>query len=222
MASEDPAPGHLTRTALVVEFGLGVVALLLAYITGHWPIPGLHFWSGSAPGNLHAVGLGSAAALPMFLVLLVMERTPWGPLLRLRRAVDELLVPLFRHCTIADLALISLAAGIGEELFFRGLMQTAISDAIGTEYQAVIGLLLSSIAFGVCHWVTPTYAALATLIGVYFGWMYLATENLLVPMTAHALYDFVALLYLIRPRGKRAEDRVGLHDDPHRPGSDAE
>jgi len=45
---------------------------------------------------------------------------------------------------------------------------------------------------------TPTYAILATLIGVYFGGLVLWTENLLPAIIAHGVYDFAALVYLTR------------------------
>jgi hypothetical protein len=47
------------------------------------------------------------------------------------------------------------------------------------------------------HAVTVTYAVLATAVGAYLGWLALTTGNLLVPMIAHGLYDFVASVYLI-------------------------
>jgi membrane protease YdiL (CAAX protease family) len=48
------------------------------------------------------------------------------------------------------------------------------------------------------HLVTKTYAVIATLIGAYLGVLWLATENLLAPITTHAVYDFVALVYFLR------------------------
>ena len=43
---------------------------------------------------------------------------------------------------------------------------------------------------------------LAGLIGLYLGWLWLAVGNLLVPIVVHALYDFVALMYLVKVRGE--------------------
>ena len=56
--------------------------------------------------------------------------------------------------------------------------------------------------FGLAHSVTRTYAILATIIGLYFGWLWLATGNLLVPITTHAVYDFLALVYFVRIRAR--------------------
>jgi membrane protease YdiL (CAAX protease family) len=35
--------------------------------------------------------------------------------------------------------------------------------------------------------------------GLYFGWLLIASGSLWPPIVAHALYDFVALCYLLRP-----------------------
>ena len=39
---------------------------------------------------------------------------------------------------------------------------------------------------------------LAGLFGLYLGALWLLTGNLLVAIAAHAVYDFFALLYLVR------------------------
>ena len=36
------------------------------------------------------------------------------------------------------------------------------------------------------------------LLGFYLGWIYLTSDNLLGPILAHALYDFVVLVYVVR------------------------
>ena len=75
------------------------------------------------------------------------------------------------ECTVADLALISLLAGLGEELLFRGLIQDGLVGWLGP-WPA---LVLTSVLFGLMHPITPGYAVLATLAGAYLGWVYLAT-----------------------------------------------
>jgi membrane protease YdiL (CAAX protease family) len=94
-----------------------------------------------------------------------------------------------------DLAVISALAGLGEEMLFRGVVQTLIERASGSPWLAVAA---ASVLFGLAHPITRTYAVLAALIGVYLGWLFLANGNLLVPIVAHAAYDFVALVYLLR------------------------
>ena len=70
----------------------------------------------------HAGAVGVAAAVPMTVVFFLCLRWPLGPLRALHRFMQVVVRPLFRVCTLFDLAVISLLAGIGEELFFRGFL----------------------------------------------------------------------------------------------------
>jgi hypothetical protein len=89
-------------------------------------------------------------------------------------------------------SMLGLAAGIGEELLFRGVLQYELQQQVDS---TAVALGVSSVIFGLLHAITPLYAILATLASLYFGWLYLISDNLLVPVTAHAFYDFIALLY---------------------------
>jgi hypothetical protein len=77
-----------------------------------------------------------------------------------------------------------------------------------------IGLAVAALLFGLAHFITPTYAVLAGTMGLYLGWLWIDTGNLLVPITAHAVYDFLALAYLakIRP-GRVPPDAAGGLDE---------
>ena len=88
---------------------------------------------------------------------------------------------------------LGLAAGIGEEMLFRGILQYEINTKFGISN--LIAVVSSSIIFGILHAVTPLYAILATLASFYFGFLYLSTGNLLVPIVTHGFYDFCALFY---------------------------
>ena len=112
-----------------------------------------------------------------------------------------MLVPLFRECRLLDLAVISALAGLGEEMLFRGVVQQAVADWVDGERGIWVGLALAALLFGLVHMITPTYAVLAGLIGLYLGWIWIATDrNLLVPIVTHAAYDFLALVYLVKVR----------------------
>jgi hypothetical protein len=91
---------------------------------------------------------------------------------------------VFASATVVDICLISIWAGIAEELLFRGVLQTRW------------GLIPTSILFGVLHFATPAYALLATVVGLYIGLLHHFFRSLLIPIQLHALYDFAALLYL--------------------------
>ena len=86
---------------------------------------------------------------------------------RLNAVVDGFLVPLFAGVGWLQLALVSLVAGVGEELFFRGVLQPTLIGWIGI----AAGLIAASVVFGLLHAITPTYALLATAVGAYLGWL---------------------------------------------------
>jgi uncharacterized protein len=98
------------------------------------------------------------------------------------------------------LAIVAAAAGLGEELLFRGLAQEGLSRLVGGEYGDWVALAVASLLFGVCHWLNTTYAVLALLAGLYFGLLLMLTGSLWTPIVAHAAYDFIALVYLVQPK----------------------
>jgi membrane protease YdiL (CAAX protease family) len=181
---------------LLVEAGLVPLAYGLGWLTGVDPGSALR-WD--------AAGLvrGLAATLPllaMFGLLLALDR--WEPLGRIRRIVEELLGPLTKAARPVELVALCALAGLGEELFFRGFLQAWLGRLLGPTG----GLILGGLIFGLAHALTPLYVVLAWAIGVYLGWVWTASENLLVPVVAHAAYDLVALTWLIRLRRRDNSD----------------
>jgi membrane protease YdiL (CAAX protease family) len=180
----------LSRIAIITvvfEGGLGALAAAIA-----WPL-GISLTDHIA-WRWDDVLIGAAAALPVLAVAILGIRVRWKPIERLKQVVDELIVPLFRNCSLFDFVLISLAAGIGEELLFRGLIQMGLISWLGV----AAGLALASIVFGLFHPITVMYAVLATAMGAWLGWLCLLTDNLLTAIVCHAVYDFLALVYLER------------------------
>jgi membrane protease YdiL (CAAX protease family) len=130
-------------------------------------------------------------------------KCPLEPFKEITRIVDEVIAPLFRDCRLVQLAVIAALAGLGEEMLFRGVIQAAVAAEIAGPHGPWLGLAVAAILFGLLHPVTPTYALLAGLIGGSLGWLWLLTGNLLVPVTAHAMYDFLVLLYFVKWRRSR-------------------
>lgn len=173
--------------AATFEGSLVLLAIVLGWLLGTKPTATFHF-------DPYDAVLAVAATLPPLALFWLCVKYPIGPLKEIARIVDEMLVPLFRECGIVQLAVIAAMAGLGEEMIFRGVVQTALGDGAGPW----IALLAAAVLFGLLHTVTPTYALLAGLIGLYLGWLWMATGNLLVPVVVHGLYDFVALVYLVK------------------------
>ncbi len=206
MSEEQLPGGKIVGIAVLFEGGLIVLAWGLGLLL-ETPFGEQTFLT------LSAIGLGVAATMPLFLGLYGTIRSSWPVLARLRHVIEEQVVPLFAGCTVWGIATISILAGVGEEALFRGVMQTNLAGAMGV----VPALLMTSILFGLVHFVTSTYAVMAGIIGLYLGVISIWSGNLFVPMVVHALYDFVALMYLVRyvrpaPEGSVAEaagDDVG-------------
>lgn len=178
---------QLMSLAVLFEGGMIVLALLLGWLTDI-PILGAMKW------NLADLGLGIAVCVPMLLLFAACIRWPIGSLRSIREFTDEVIRPMFRTCSVFDLAVICVLAGFGEEALFRGLLQPLLERYC----EPWLAIAVASLAFGIMHPITPTYAALATGVGIYLGVIFKWNENLAVVMLAHGLYDFVALLYLTR------------------------
>lgn len=91
-----------------------------------------------------------------------------------------------------------LTAALGEELFFRAFIQ------------GQWGLIAGSIAFGILHFGdrdirVVSYWSYAH--GLLFGLSYLLTENFVVPVIAHGLFDLGGVLYfqLMQDRTEKNE-----------------
>ncbi len=172
------------------ESVLVFVALGLGHLGGVSPIEHLRLDAAS-------VVLGAAGALPMLGILLWCLRTTWGPMRRLVALVEERLGPYLANASAGGILLLALLAGVGEELLFRGVIQGWLAERA----PLWLAIAAASLLFGVGHWLSASYAVMASLIGAYFGILFLLSGNLLAPMVAHAAYDVVALFVLTRRVG---------------------
>lgn len=185
----------IAATAIMLEAGLGMAALALGAIMRSSVLATLHW-------NLRALLLGCVAAVPMLSLFIACASATSGPLADIRRKLDELLAGLFDAASTLDLLVISVAAGVGEELFFRAFLQGELTTAVGPW----LGLGAASVLFGLAHPITRLYVVLAIAMGCYLGWIWMASGNLVVPIIAHGLYDFIVLASLARRREHEAED----------------
>ena len=208
--SAEQTPDQVYLTAVVFESLLAVLALFLGWVAGPDPrdlIPELDFsehWP-LVQGLLY----GLLASIPVLLVIEGVRRLPWEPVQELERLTDDALNKTLLQLRPGELIVISLCAGIGEELLFRGWMLpwlagNSIADANQTEL--VLAVVGSSLAFGLMHPITKLYVVLAALMGVYFATLMILTGNLLVPIVAHAAYDAVQLILTARQTRRERSD----------------
>jgi membrane protease YdiL (CAAX protease family) len=184
--------GGLLVLALGVEYGLALAALGLGWLTGVNPLAGLR-------GTWRDVLLGLAVASPLLLLFRLAQRSRWRPLVALREQVEGMVRFLFARAVAIDLVYVAVAAGVGEELFFRGWLQPWLARPLGPAG----GLALASLLFGLAHPHSAVYVAMAATIGLVLGGLAMATGSLVGPIVAHAAYDLVALVWLTQALRRR-------------------
>jgi uncharacterized protein len=105
-----------------------------------------------------------------------------------RSSADIYLAMVLKPLELPDLIWLGILPGLSEELLFRGVML----PAVGLD---PIGIILSSICFGVLHmsnlqqW---SYAVWATLVGMLLAFTMVETGNLLIPIVAHITTNLVS------------------------------
>lgn len=199
---QDQSPDEVFLSAALFESALAVLALLLGWALGPSArdlIPELE------PENLwpifRGIGLGLLAAVPIFAAVEVIRRIPWEPIQELERLTEDGMIKSLLMLNPPELLVISLCAGIGEELLFRGWLMYWLANGMSTlapetnpTLALFLALMVSSLVFGFFHPITRLYIVLAAVMGVYFGLLVIWTGNLLVPIVAHAAYDAAQLL----------------------------
>lgn len=189
MKNDTPAPGDPTVPIALFEGALAIVAVVVGRWIGVRPLATFQAsWAG--------LGLGLLAALPMLAILALCVWGPFRALNDLVRLVRGQISSLFGRMTLTQMALLSLMAGVGEETLFRGLLQSAVGGWVGGTPGAWAGLAVATVVFAAGHAISRAYFVLAGVIGLYLGLVWMASGNLLVPILAHALYDFAAMVHL--------------------------
>jgi uncharacterized protein len=178
-------PTKLTESRILrLEATLATALLVLAF-----------FWSWLRSLGLSArldVGMtealaGVAAAVALTLSLPFFTSTFASRVLLLRdmKGVwDDLLTPLGKSLTLAEIAGLAILSGVSEEIFFRGAVQ------------AEIGIVGASLAFGLLHPLNLSYVIWASSVGLFLGLLQQSTGSLVPPILCHGGYNFAALLYL--------------------------
>lgn len=105
------------------------------------------------------------------------------------------------------LLVFGLAAGISEEILFRGVLYRIVEEGLGTW----AALLVSALFFGFAHSANPgatpwSSAAIAIEAGLLFGLLYHVTRSLYLCMGVHAAWNFTqGTVYGIPVSGLRAD-----------------
>ena len=168
---------------LTLELGLAITYCLWSiYQTSIYPI--------SITIDTTIIGIGVAIPIIALNLLLFFSPLRELPILKASNKFTNTVVKPFVNILNLPAALvISIAAGIGEELFFRGMLLSEI------------GLILSSILFSILHFGGTVkefrfMAFLYFLIGLYFGWILIIYKSLWVLCTAHTVYDLTVIIFM--------------------------
>lgn len=186
MTNAGKRPQISPRKALLFQGGIGVVGLLAIVLFGI-PVDN----DGVSLGI--AVFWGVTGSVATYAVIMLLT---WVPGL-LRDSLESQLEQLHRFaCDYSWTVLIALSvfAGVGEELLFRG----AIQGWLAQHTNDGVAIVVASLLFGLVHYLSFTYFVLATGLGLALGTVYALTDSLVLVMVWHGVYDMIALYCLRR------------------------
>ncbi|MCK0163682.1 CPBP family intramembrane glutamic endopeptidase [Marinobacter sp. S6332] len=187
MAVKSPNKSKITPiAALIFQGGIGVVGFLVILVAG---IPVQGFGAGVWP----SVFYGVLGAICTYAGLLLASQIPG----LFPAGLDRQMRGLYKFASGYSwpvLILLSVFAGVGEELLFRGAVQGWLAEYVGS----TAAVLAASLLFGLAHYVSFTYFVIATGLGMVLGMAYAITDSLLLVMVWHGVYDMIALFCLLR------------------------
>jgi membrane protease YdiL (CAAX protease family) len=180
------SPDRFVTLTLLFEGSLAILGLL----GGHWS--GIH-WPAQAEPRLRPVLLGIGGGVGLFFLhlLLFFPGGESNPFYRyIYKPFKEGLLTKLPEFSLEDIIFIAVMSGIGEEILFRGWIQTQL------------GIIVASVLFGLIHiWGKEGigYGLYAVGMGFILGYLYQFTGtpgNLWAPVLAHAVNNFLGLYAL--------------------------
>ena len=187
---------------VVAEFAMVPAALFLIWV---FNLPDASSVGRQLFGVRHwswGLSTGLIATVPLLASIVMTERIRWKPFQDLHELVMTKLAPLFRGMPWWGLLLIATGAGFGEEWLFRGFGISMVSAILPSAWSpdavqwTAIGL--TALVFGGLHAMTRMYFILTLGMGFYLGLLVVETGSLMPAVVCHGLYDFLALLYIMR------------------------
>lgn len=175
-------PRRVLVIALLTQTGLVMFAWWCSRVLALPP-------SWGSPPRDAAIGVVAAFTLAVVNYLLLTRAPSNWVVDGVRSVYRETIQPLFGSMTPFGAVAIGVAAGVGEEWFFRGIVQP------------LLGLVGASVVFGLAHvggLRMLAFGVWAALMGLVMGALASVTGGLTAPMVAHGLYDVLALEYIRR------------------------
>jgi membrane protease YdiL (CAAX protease family) len=181
---------------------------------------GVHHLPGSKPPNMVegvVYGAASLAAVIVFAWLWRRQRVSagrvrsvWLVLLLIGLLCVPLVVALYYHRpfvhTLLTVSWLVFGAGCGEEIFYRGYIQSRINEAFGRPFRFMgvqfgVGLLVSSLLFGFLHALNSVdyfqgrftfawgYGVATIFVGLLYGCLRENTGSIIAGTITHAVVD---------------------------------
>ncbi|MEH2056972.1 MAG: CPBP family intramembrane glutamic endopeptidase [Nostoc sp.] len=178
---QEPEIPYLTRIQILGAMGVtAIILLIVAKLSLYFGNFSLFSWDLNQKDLLLGVGLG--------FVITALSGLTYRLWTAYRQSADYYLEVVLKPLALPDLIWLGLLPGLSEELLFRGVML----PALGADYTAVI---VSSLCFGILHlsgsqqW---PYVIWATIVGMILAYSALLTGNLLVPIVAHIITNWIS------------------------------
>jgi membrane protease YdiL (CAAX protease family) len=171
-----------------------LIGLILLFLRLHGERPRKVFlgearWGTELRAALPMVGVAYAIALTVMLIAGAIA--PWLHTVEKNPLQNLLLAP--RDAVIFALVVV-LAGGVREELQ-RAFILTRFEQSLGGP---AVGIVVSSLAFGVGHIVQGVDAAIATgILGAFWGVAYLRRRSVISPVVSHAAFDLLQIAFFL-------------------------
>jgi membrane protease YdiL (CAAX protease family) len=174
----------------VLALAFGVLHWTPAHLGLRWPQVTFH-----AAGGFVAGMLGAAVAGLLFGIVMARRQAKSGNA-PAKPAVAGDVLRMLPHCARErrGFALLSLTAGITEEVIWRGFLLAALV-ALFPHAPAWLLLVPMALVFGWAHLYQGKSGVLVTaILGAVLGGLYIGTGSLLLPIVLHAIIDLRTLL----------------------------
>jgi hypothetical protein len=192
---------HANHRALIYVITMAIEWLIVAFIAlgARWQGASLSVLAGSFSPTLRSIARDLGLAIVFLIVANIVLGILGFILGRLTHATPNAAIKNFLPHTCLDIALwllLSLTAGICEEMIFRGYLQRQFCAWTGN---AMTGIALQGIIFGLAHaYQGPTQIFVIAVYGCMFGLLAHWRKSLRPGMAAHFFQDCIGGLMLSR------------------------
>jgi membrane protease YdiL (CAAX protease family) len=102
----------------------------------------------------------------------------------------------------ATILLMAVLPAIGEELFFRGILQKILIKWTKKNW---IGILITAFIFSAIHMQFLTFLP-RFFMGIMLGYLFVWSRNLLIPIIAHLLHNLISILVAMNSENPEIEN----------------